>query len=69
MINKIFAKFFKQPTVASEKKLNELKKVNGVNGKKIDNMIKKINGSKLEIIVVEEIVHADTRTQTRGRKE
>lgn len=49
---KFFTRFFKQTNTPHEEKLNEIRKANGTNGKKIDNMIKKINGSKLEIIVV-----------------
>jgi len=60
MINKLFAKFFK-PIVPQKEKLDEIKKVNGSNGKKIDTMIQKINGSKFIIV---EVLHANTRTKS-----
>jgi len=50
---RFFIRFFKQPIVPHEEKLNEIRKANGTNGKKIDNMIEKINGSKLKLIIKE----------------
>ena len=57
MISKLFAKLFRHPVAPQKEKLMEIKKANGTNGKKIDTMIQKVNGSKF---IVVEVLHADT---------